>query len=300
MLKDIQPVLSQSMYSLLAEISTQEDIQVHYSRSSFENKGPTYPRRLMPSVQARGKDKTCSICKAAGRNFQGHDISSCWFLSKYDKVKIAKALQVYVTDAQSEDFPLYPPEEVQCVSSPPPVASNEPLVNKVECDVSPFFYAFYKHLPCHIVIDTGATSSIISRSFLHSAGITPQSTQHSARSADKSQLKVEGEVHLTLQFAGFDLPITALVIDNLDCDILAGIPFCKANDIQVHLKSEFISVKSARVPYGAKDDNNASCIRYAQSLVLRNDSPTVLMPGEFLEFKSNELTSFDGEVAIEP
>ncbi len=88
------------MDSLLAEISTQEDIQVHYSRSSFQNKGSTYPRKPMSSFQARKKDKTCSIRKAADRSFQGHDISSCWFLSRFDKMEIAKAMQVFVTDDQ--------------------------------------------------------------------------------------------------------------------------------------------------------------------------------------------------------
>ena len=68
-------------------------------------------------------------------------------------------------------------------------------IKKVECEVSPFFYAFYQHHPCRIVVDTGeATSSIISCSFLHSAGITPRNTFYSAWSADKSQLDVKGEV----------------------------------------------------------------------------------------------------------
>ena len=89
---------------------------MHYSRSSFQNKGSKYPRKPMPSVQARKKDKTCSICKAAGRSFQGHDISSFWFLSKFDEMEIAKAMQVFVTDDQSDDFHFLPPEEVQCVS----------------------------------------------------------------------------------------------------------------------------------------------------------------------------------------
>ena len=34
-------------------------------------------------------------------------------------------------------------------------------VQEVQCDVSPYIYAFDKHRPCHIVIDTGATSSLI-------------------------------------------------------------------------------------------------------------------------------------------
>ena len=60
-------------------------------------------------------------------------------------------------------------------------------IKKVECDVSPFFYAFYQHHPCRIVVDTGgATSSIISRSFLHSAVITPLNTFHSWMSSSPS------------------------------------------------------------------------------------------------------------------
>ena len=94
-----------------------------------------------------------------------------------------------------------------------------------------FSNAFYNHHPCHVVIYTGATSSAISRSFLKAAGITPRSVLHSAQSADKSQLDVKDEVHITLNFAGMDLPITALVLDKLDCVILSGISFCKINYI---------------------------------------------------------------------
>ena len=59
-------------------------------------------------------------------------------------------------------------------------------VQKVECDTSPFFFAFYKHHPCHIVTDTGATSSIVSQAFVKRSGIDIKKTVHSARSADKS------------------------------------------------------------------------------------------------------------------
>ena len=88
------------------------------------------------------------------------------------------------------------------------------------------------------MIDTGATSSVVSRTFLKAAGIPVQPTHHSARSADKSLLHIRGETKFTLNFRSMDLPITAIVIDSLDCDVLAGIPFRKENDVQVHLKEE--------------------------------------------------------------
>ena len=52
---------------------------------------------------------------------------------------------------------------------------------------------------------------------------------------------MKGEVHITLNFAGMDLPITALVPEKLDCDTV------------VHLKDEYITIKDLGFPYGAKD-----------------------------------------------
>ena len=155
------------------------------------------------------------------------------------------------------------------------------------------FYAFYNHHPCRIVLDTGATSSVISRSFLRTIGISPHVTLHSARGADKNRLNVEDEIELILNFGELMLPITALVLDKLDCDILAGIPFCKVNDIQIHSKSECICIGDMKIPYGARS-KEASNIYCAESYILRNDTAKVILPGEFLEIQSNELKPFDG------
>ena len=75
-------------------------------------------------------------------------------------------------------------------------------------------------------------------------------------------------------------------------DILAGIHFCKVNDIQIHLKSECICIGDMKIPYGARS-KEASNIYCAESYILRNDTAKVILPGEFLEIP------FDGEVAIE-
>ena len=62
--------------------------------------------------------------------------------------------------------------------------STHTLINKVQCDVSPYFFSFYNYHPCHVVIDTGDTSSVISISL--KAAKVP--TSHSACTADKSPL----------------------------------------------------------------------------------------------------------------
>ena len=95
-----------------------------------------------------------------------------------------------------------------------PIAIPDTVVKRVECDISPFFCLLQPpHRSYSSYIDTGATSSIISRSFLLSAGISPKSTSHTTHGADKSKLKVSGEIHIEgLTFRGMPLTLSALVM----------------------------------------------------------------------------------------
>ena len=113
-LKDLQPQICDSMDSLLAEINSQEDIQINYSRSSFNNRQPRFNnkntlqnnnitsqlnRYRTPRTQgapASVPQKDCVLCKSAGRPSRGHNVSSCWYISKADKLEMVKALQVTV------------------------------------------------------------------------------------------------------------------------------------------------------------------------------------------------------------
>ena len=331
-LKDVQPQLSQSMDALLTELSTQSEVQIHYARSAYNNKRQIPKPPQKPSRSGKQPSKTCSLCKASNRPYQGHDIASCWFLSKFEKMEIVKALRVTTLPSDDElfdDDEIVPTEPVcpdatisQCVSDASNILSENSVVlppghstgsvatvtmchtvQRVECDISPFFYAFLNHHVVHIVVDTGATSSVVSRSFLLSVGISPKDTQHSAHGADKSKLNISGEIQIHgLTFGGKELPLTALVMDKLDCDILAGTPFCKANDIHVHLKSEKITIGDVTIPYGAgrSVSSKESSVRQVNSYIVRNDTPKVLLPGEFVEITDSSLSNFDVEVAIKP
>ena len=59
--------------------------------------------RQPPRGVTQTSTKSCSLCKAAGRSYQGHDISKCWLLSKFEKLEIAKALRVAMT-SEDADF----------------------------------------------------------------------------------------------------------------------------------------------------------------------------------------------------
>ena len=242
------------MDSLLAELSAQDEIQIQYTRSSY-NRGSSYnsnnnnknstnsnrnSRISSPSYPPprnstrRPTTKSCSLCKAAGRSHQGHDIADCWYLSRSEKLQIAKTLQVTVDEASEEagvedilrlianenglniDSGATADGTIMENPADPSVNSPDAVIQKVECDTSPFFYAFYEHHTCHIVLDSGAMSSVVFRRFLQAVGHSMNSTLHSARGADKAPLDVQGEVHLTVQFNGIILTLTALVLDKLD------------------------------------------------------------------------------------
>ena len=90
---------------------------------------------------------------------------------------------------------------------------------------------------------------------MKAASISEQPTLHAARQLDKLNLKVSGEVKFTLKCGDTELPIDGSVNDKLDCDILAGVPFYKANNIELHLKEEEITINGKRIPYGSKPDS---------------------------------------------
>jgi len=221
-------------------------------------------------------------------------------------MEISKALAVEVDESYSElDTQEAEFQALQNVD-PLPSAINQPTqepatAQRVQCHSSPYFFAFYKHKPCKIVIDTGATSSIVSQAFVQRAGITLRLTSHAARQIDKTPLKVLGEVKFNISFRDFILPIEALVTDSLDCDILAGVPFCRNNDINAYMGSDEISIHGIRIPYGCKPSDQHEIYRVqTSSSIVRSSFPAVIYPGEYLEINDSDFSKYEGEIAIEP
>ena len=90
-------------------------------------------------------------------------MASCFHISKIEKMDIAKSLRNatgHPDDDDSDDNIEYIQEEEnlpnisQCICEKATVAKSAD-VKQVECDISPFFYAFYDHHHVHIVVDSG-------------------------------------------------------------------------------------------------------------------------------------------------
>ena len=129
-LKDIQPQICAAMDSLLTELNVQEDIQISYSRSSYNNRrypGKPSQRKSHPQ-KSHQKSKSCILCKAASRPYQGHDVSTCWFISKFDKMEIASALAVEVDPGNDIDDPLEEHSDVKSCTSAPPADKQDTSV----------------------------------------------------------------------------------------------------------------------------------------------------------------------------
>ena len=85
-----------------------------------------------------------------------------------------------------------------------------------------------------LTLDTGAETSMIKASVARAIGAPIVKTTQQALQADGvTLLSVVGETRFDLLRADKSLHLDALVVEDLDVDILAGTPFLTTNDISV-------------------------------------------------------------------
>ena len=173
---------------------------------------------------------------------------------------MARALQVDYDEegdhGQEEDYD--DENALQCVVESAPHFSEQ--VRRVKTSSSPFFFAFYQHHTLKVLVDTGATSTVVSYSFVRRVGLKLLPSKHTARQLDQSTIPVIGEVKFTISFGKLELVVEGIVNNSIDCDILAGIPFCKDNDVDVLCRGELISIgneggRPVLIKYGSEPES---------------------------------------------
>ena len=313
-LKDIQPVLSQNMESLLAELAAQEDIKLNYSsssnRRSFNNRPRAYSKYQSSSSKRSGpsqSSKSCAFCKACKKPHLGHDVNTCWALSRFNKSDIVSALMVNGEEEYDSDEKEVMVDSFASLSTgnrlnsvptdPSPSLAN---ISRVEVMKSPSFVSSYRGFPCKITLDTGATSNCISLNLVKAAGIPLVHTNQGAKQLDGSQVKTCGEVDCVLDFGSVKLRLVALVIESTDADILGGIPFFRRNNIELSMRKEEIYIHDKVVKYGQGPQPLGSNIFKAESFLVRSPVSTVLFPGEKLDIPCPDYHCVNAEVAFEP
>ena len=173
------------------------------------------------------------MCKQAGRNDR-HFLSQCTYLPAEDRTFLAKArlASSFDDDDDPTDSDFFCPPKVEEFASSPH-SSARVVSRRVSTKQSPHFNAFYHHHSLKLTLDTGAETSMIKASVARSIAAPIIKTSQQALQVDGVTPLVVGETHLTLSRAGKYLTLDALVVEDLDVDVLAGTPFMITNDISV-------------------------------------------------------------------
>ena len=266
-------------------------------------RSPSYNSSQKPGTKPQVK--SCPLCKQAGSNDR-HFLNQCTYLPAEDRAFLAKARLTSSLDDEDDptDSVFFCPPETEDVASP--LHSTARIVSRrVSTKQSPHFNAFYRHHPLKLTLDTGAETSMIKASVARNKDVPIVKTSQQALQADGvTPLVVVDEAHLTLSRADKLLTLDALVVEDLDVDVLAGTPFMITNDISVRpAKGQVLIQDNEILAYNPESNasSQAHAVRRTQSYVLRSSAPTtVILPGEYLELDIPPNLYPERTLAIEP
>lgn len=297
-LASIKPEISQALDSLLEEISQINESRV--LRTAFKSSS-------LKSTKGPSRTIVCSLCKQAGRLKFHHYLSQCKFLPEDDKRFFSKVRQTLSQDVEYDTDPDTDPESDLEIPADEDISPSSHHVvsasRRVMTKQSPHFKAFYNHHPVELTLDTGAEISMIKTSVAQYIGAVIKKSNQTALQADGiTPLTIFGETHLQLSRDNTTLKLDALVVNDLDVDVLAGIPFMTANDISVRpAKQQILIDECTVVHYGSVPSQSSyNRIRRTQAYVLRSTSAaTVVWPGNYIELDLPSDLDPDCTVSVE-
>ena len=303
----ILPEISRSVESLLEELSN--PVPVHrvtypsssksYSSKPFYKSNPnsqSYSSKPFyksnPNSQFRqNPGKHCQFCKMTGKKmFHTHQMEDCLFMKKLNSQNSAVHQVTYENsdwDLQCQEFYEFTEEE--------PEPPKEFVINHMKGDASPVLELRSKDKICLITLDTGAPCNLVKESKARELEATIRPTLQKVRMADgATSLDVVGETDLTLYRNNKAYHLPAIVCRDADTDILAGIPFMKANDVAVRPYADEIILGGTEFvkynPYGPGPRSLKRC-------TIHSNSNQVILPGQSVIFSTPNIS---GEVAVEP
>ena len=294
---------------MLEELHHSEEAHVMRSAGRFQSQRPSSQFTLCRSSKA-----ICPICKQAGRKSYNHFLSKCLFLPESDQCFLTRAHLIAAIEEEDQFISEQQVTDAAVVSTDsnmPTVTHSIEVHNQLEASVSrrvqitqsPYINVFYQHYPVKVVIDSGAETNMIRESVARQIGIPMSSSSQLALQADgHSSLEVVGETRITLTRDKHSFLLEALVVSNLDSDILAGVPFMIQNDISVRPSKKQVQIgDDTFVSYSTQPKtSNTHTIRSCMAHILHAPVKTTIWPGEFIEVDTPSELPVDAEVAIEP
>lgn len=178
-------------------------------------------------------------------------------------------------------------------------------MSRVSIFPSPTINVFYAHHPLKVICDSGATSSLIRYSVVVRCNMPMKPTVHTASQADgTSKMKPMGEISITVTKGCFHFKLEAVVVEDLDCDILGGMPFLKTNCIVLDIPNDKLTVQGKyEIPYTCTETTKQTVpvkSSSIQSYLLKASKPSVVWPDEYVELEAPQDFSDGDIIALEP
>ena len=291
-----------------------------HSQSSYKSTSNYNPRPNAP----------CKLCLATKPQVaHTHDITTCNQLSNTERRHIAGAILADVPDPyetfthpscgselydddQAQDTEEDSNEEDSYYSNPShtvktcaaEVFSGEVVqIKRVNIHESPILACSYQCQTIYLVLDTGATSSIITIRMAKLLNLHVEKTSHKAVQVDgESQLPVLGEVHTTFSRGALKLHFSGLVVSRLGVDILAGTNFHVENDVYSRMAKGTIHIGDHCVVQSSPPSllTLDSLDRRSKQRLVKVPQNSTILPGDCLSFQAPTDMAPDSVVLLEP
>ena len=300
--------ISESLDSLVAELQGESAASIARSsvfngnrRGSHYNKGSQYNKNRQ---YRQNSTRFCTICDLSNRK-SDHFLSECPFLPEADKVYMSARAKTRAVEVAGEEFydgdePDGKPPVCQVSGKPQDLAvrnegGTKVRIGKVTVESSPYLYVKYKDHPVKLTIDSGAQSNVMKLSFARQIGVTIYKTTSGATQADGiTDMEVAGEVHIMFQHGNTNLYFDGLVTKDLSDDVLAGVPFMKANDVYACPSKQTVFVKEKAFRYNGVDGMSSKVD------IIRIQKLSVLLPGDSVILPVPEKLKDEEFIAVEP
>ena len=301
-LASIKPEISQALESLLSEIKSSEDVRV--MRSGVAN----LPFRQRDGSQRSSNtrpSKVCPLCKQAGRADHRHFLSKCPHLPDPDRKFMTRARQVFgAEDSERDEADEDDEYNLGATTDVKETPVFRSATRRVQVKRSPSFDVFRGRHTVHVVVDSGAETNMIRESVARQIGARIVKTDHRAMQADGvTPLRVVGETRVVFSRGNNDIILEALVVRDLEVEVLCGMPCMELNEIALYPAKRLLIFADGSTYSYSSDVESAGphAVRRTHAYILRAPtSATTVWPGEYIEVKLPEDLAKGTCVAIEP
>ena len=339
-LADLRQRISDNLQSLSPD-PEQADLNRAYThpvqkfpQRSYRTPPTPRPARppTQPSTRQRGQTPPTSPlnppCKLCLQNkpeiAHTHGISSCYQLNQSEKKQFARAILTDDPDQEyhEQSYPFYNFDTVDeeeilqedlkeeilsqtsanaCLAK---ITSDTVIrINRVNIYESPILACTGNSRTIYVLLDTGATASIITQKMASLLNLHIYKTGHRAVQVDgESQLPVLGEVHTSFNRGNNTLHFSGLVVPRLGVDILAGTNFHVENDVfsrmakgTIHIGDHCI-IQSSPPSLLALDSLDTT----SPQRLVKVPANTILLPGDDILVTAPPDFPPDSYVMIEP